>query len=34
MKASGHEDWIAKAAEAASERPATPEEIAEAAGEW
>ena len=34
MRLAGHEDWIAKAAEAASERPATPEEIAEAASEW
>jgi len=34
MRVTGHEDWIAKAAEAASERPATPEEIAAAAGEW
>jgi amino acid transporter len=34
MRASGHEDWIVKAAEAASERPATEEEIKEMAGEW
>jgi amino acid transporter len=34
MRATGHEDWIAKAAEAASERPATEEEIRAAAGEW
>lgn len=34
MRLTGHEDWIAKAAEAASERPATDEEIREAAGEW
>jgi amino acid transporter len=34
MRVTGHEDWIAKAAEAASERPATPEEITAAAGEW
>jgi amino acid transporter len=34
LKATHHEDWIAKAAIAASERPATDEEIAAAAGEW
>lgn len=30
----GNEDWIQKAAEAASERPATEEELREMAGEW
>jgi hypothetical protein len=34
MHASGHEDWIAKAAEAASERPATEEELREMGSEW
>ena len=34
MRASGHEDWISKAAEAASERPATDEELRAMAGEW
>jgi amino acid transporter len=34
LRATGNEDWIQKAAEAASERPATPEELREMAGEW
>ncbi len=34
LKATGHEDWIAKAAEGAAERPATADEIKEMAGEW
>ncbi len=34
LRATGHEDWIAKAAEAASERPATEEELRGMEGEW
>ena len=34
LRASGHEDWIKAAAEGASERPATPEEVEALAGEW
>jgi amino acid transporter len=34
LRATGREDWMAKAAVAASERPATEEEIKEMAGEW
>lgn len=34
LRATGNEDWIKKAAEAASERPATEEELREMAGEW
>ena len=34
LRAMHKEDWIAKAAVAASERPATDEEIKEMAGEW
>jgi amino acid transporter len=34
MRATGHEDWIARAGEAASERPATDEEVREMSGEW
>jgi hypothetical protein len=34
LRVTHHEDWMAKAAIAASERPATEEEIKEMAGEW
>ena len=34
LKATNHEDWMEAAAEGASERPATPEEIAAMEGEW
>jgi amino acid transporter len=34
MNATGREAWIARAAEGASERPATEEELARLAGEW
>jgi len=34
LKATGHEDWMLKAAEGAAERPATEEEIKAMAGEW
>ena len=34
LRASGHEDWMKAAAEGASERPATPEEVEALAGEW
>jgi amino acid transporter len=34
MRATGNEEWIAKAAEAVAERPATEEEIKDLAGEW
>jgi amino acid transporter len=34
MRSTGREDWIAKAAEAASERPATDDEMRQMAGDW
>jgi amino acid transporter len=34
LRSTGHEDWMKAAAEGASERPATPEELAALEGEW